>query len=186
MTEYFSKLRVNHLKKDLLINNLVEKEKFVMSIPQFYFAVNLWVIVYVLSLFWVPMLASNERMIIEFQSGMRCIWFSTCDCSVLSGPDVSNCRIGISWIWIAIIFQAISNNFTTKLSREDSATFSTMILSLAPALSTLIIGIHALFGQYYSAINWTGWLSFFLVAFGVVIYKIPSMPCSKKSVQQFN
>jgi nitrate reductase NapE component len=143
------------------------KVKKQMGIFLFYSLTNLWTSFFVLALFWFPALAEGPEFWDNFNKGMV---------KILSFQDM-----GSFWTWCAMIAQLPSNAATAALSKKESATYSTIILALAPALAGAFMGIKTFMGRYYEPVNWTTWVSMVVVIGAVVLYKIGSYLGKKDS-----
>jgi hypothetical protein len=113
------------------------------SIGLLYACVNVWTLIFVFALSFVPALNSPTTMWTNFSAGMVAL--------------LTFKGIGAWWTWIASIISVLSTYLTLTICRDDvsGATFATLLLTVAPAFSGLWMGIHSLFGKYYSPLNWT-------------------------------
>lgn len=129
-----------------------------ISVPLFYSVINVWTLVFVLGLFWFPGLAVGSEFWNQFIEGMKAI--------------MSFNSRGSAWTWAAIIISFASNIFTALLSREEDATFATVVLALAPGIAGVLMGIKPIMSIYYQSTGWTTWVSMAIVMISVIMYKV--------------
>ena len=83
--------------------------------------------------------------------------------------------LGAFWSWGVWIFTVPSNVLTSRLSRIEDATFSTVMLSIAPGISAIFMSVKSIFQKYYKNIIWTDFASLILVVIGAILYKAPEL-----------
>jgi uncharacterized membrane protein len=72
---------------------------------------------------------------------------------------------------MVFIMTVPSNLCTAYLMKEEDVIFATLVLTVAPGISALIMGIHPIFKIYYEPITWTTILSLVIVFASVFVYK---------------
>jgi len=128
-----------------------------VSVPLMYVVINWWTMWVVLALFWFPGMSDGKNMWPEFLLGIE---------KILSFSDMGSC-----WTWISMVISIISNLLTAYISRDEDATYATIVLALAPAIAGVIMGIKPLMGPYYTPLGWSVWVSMAIVMCSVLLYK---------------
>lgn len=75
------------------------------------------------------------------------------------------------WTWFVMIATLPSNLFSAYLIKGEDATFTSLILALAPALAGIFMGIRPFMGKYFQPTSWTVWVSMAVVMSSVIFYK---------------
>lgn len=134
---------------------------FKVRISQLFFVSNLWTCVFVLAFFWVPGLAVGDKMWTQFLEGNKCI--------------ITFCNRGSYWVWVASLLSWIGTWCTASLTREDDVTIASIITTIAPFLSSIVMGVKKIFGIYYTPILWTDWLALGIMSIALILYKAPAL-----------
>jgi hypothetical protein len=137
-----------------------------IKIAPFFFVINVWAIVFTLALFWFPMMVQGNEFSSYFIDGIVAI------CSFKSK--------GSLWVWLGILFSLPSTICTAQLSRDEDATFTTMVLSVAPGFSGIFMGIKPFMGGYFQPVGFTIWISMAVVFFSTLYYKIVTYFLNKR------
>jgi len=153
-------------EEDFGIQNEKQVTRKQVRISQMYCLANMWTTVFVLAFFWVAGIAYVDNLWSNFTNGLACIFsfgaYNPTECS------------GVEWVWVAMLSSFFSTWSSAMITREEDVTIATLIMTVAPFLSSVIMGVKQIFGPYYTPINWTGWVSLAIVALSVVLYKIPN------------
>lgn len=141
------------------------EKRFRIRISQLFFISNMWTCVFVLAFFWVPGLAMGEKMWPQFIEGNKCI--------------ITFCNRGSYWVWVSSFLSWIGTWCTASLTREDDVTVASIITTIAPFLSSIVMGVKKIFGTYYSPILWTDWLALGIMSIALILYKAPALRKNK-------
>jgi len=138
-----------------------------ISLFLFFAAVNVYAAFFVLSFFWVPAMAIGPSFWDNFRQGMIVI--------------LSFDSPGSWWVWFTMAISTVSTVLQGMISRDEDATYSTIITTVAPFISGIFMGLYPWFDQQ---LNWTVWACLFVSLVGTALYKIVALRMSRSEADQ--
>jgi len=147
------------LKSDKLEDNKI-------SLFLFFAAVNVYAAFFVMAFFWVPGMAIGSVFWDNFREGLIVI--------------LSFDSAGSLWVWFTMSISTVSTVLQGMISRDEDATYSTIITTVAPFLSAIFMGLYPWFDQ---KLNWTVWACLFVSLIGTALYKIVALRMSRAEAE---
>jgi len=124
--------------------------EYLISASQYLCLTNVYSIVIVLALAWVPRIAFGTEWFGKFANGMQCLWTLSCnedDLRVCEHQD--SALVGVAAAWIAAILSFISAYVAAVMQRRQDVVFVSVAYALAPVVSMAIFLNPWLMGEFY-------------------------------------
>lgn len=146
---------------------------------------NVWIVLFLLLLFWTPWLPFLDdlppsSLFSNVGVGLRCIFTGENGYENQPDPDDNDsCTAGSLFLFGVVITSILATAIQPILNRQESAVYSTLVITIAPFLSTVMFFIKPIMDPYgaydpHSAESPYTWVGCALVVAGTVGYKVAS------------